>query len=319
MSYQAGGERRSRMVYVLGCLLVLAVIIGICVLFAIAYALFTDSDDESEPGDVDPSRQTVVAFLDVGQALSVAIVTADGHSLLFDAGNGRDDADGVILPFLREQGVERLDYLVLSHPHQDHVGGMPTILQEFPVDNYLDPVLETTNQAYFQTLELIDQQGINAQAARAGDSFALGADVSVEILWPAEPLMIEDGVESINENSTVLRVTHGEVSFMLTGDIERDGERALIDRSAGDLQADILQVAHHGSSTSTTPAWLDAVAPDVAVISAGRENQYGHPHREVVALLQEEGVQIYRTDLDGTVVVTTDGDNYAVGVGGNLP
>nr|WP_286207104.1 ComEC/Rec2 family competence protein [Thermomicrobium sp. CFH 73360] len=254
-----------------------------------------------------------VAVLDVGQALAVTAVTADGHALLYDAGNSREDAEQVILPFLRSHGVDRLDYLVLSHPDQDHVGGMPAVLEGIAVNTYVDPVLPSTNRTYAETLRLVRDLGIQPLRAERGQVLELGAQVRVRILWPESPLIVDaDGEISDNDNCVVLMVEHGAVRILLPGDLEARGEAALVERDREALRAAILVAGHHGSRTSSSELFLAVVQPEVAIISVGRDNAYGHPHAAVLQRLRAAGARIYRTDVDGTVVVTTDGERYTV-------
>lgn len=267
----------------------------------------------AEPGG--SSGQTTIAFLDVGQALAVAVVTADGHALLYDAGNSARDVREVIAPFFEARGVTRLDYLLLSHPDQDHVGGMPAVIDAFPIGAFLDPALPSTNQAYLETLERVADRGIPAQRARRGQAFMLGEQVRFEILWPRDPLLRAKGGEvADNDNGLVVRLVHGAVTVLLTGDIEAPAERQLVALEGGGLRAPVLQVPHHGSQTSTTPELLNAVRPQIAVISAGAGNPYGHPHAEVVNRLRAAGSAVYRTDVDGTVIIETNGASYQVQV-----
>jgi competence protein ComEC len=255
--------------------------------------------------------RTTVAFLAVGQALAVAVVTADGHALLYDAGNSARDVREVVLPFFRERGVTTLDYLLLSHPDQDHVGGMSAVLDAVTVMTFFDPALPSTNLAYLETLRAVAERGIEARRARGGQTLPLGARTRIEILWPLDPLLRSpDGDVSDNDNGLVIRLVDGAVAVLLTGDIEAPAERALVARAADSLRAQILQVPHHGSQTSTTPELLDAVEPAVAVISAGAGNPYGHPHTEVMRRLRAAGIGVYRTDVDGTVIVESDGERY---------
>ncbi len=269
---------------------------------------------------VEPSAsggQTTIAFLDVGQALAVAVVTADGHALLYDAGNSARDVREVIAPFFEAQVVSRLDYLLLSHPDQDHVGGMPAVLDSFAIGTFVDPALPSTNQAYLETLERVADQAVPAQRARRGQAFMLGEHVRLEILWPRDPLLRdESGEVADNDNALVVRLVHGAVTVLLTGDIEAPAERQLVALEDGGLRAPVLQVPHHGSQTSTTPELIDAVRPAIAVISAGADNPYGHPHAEVVNRLRAAGVTVYRTDVDGTVLIESDGTSYRVQVSG---
>lgn len=257
------------------------------------------------------SARLTVAVLDVGQGLSVAAVTDDGHALLYDAGNGATDVQNVILPFLRQHGVQRLDYLVVSHPDQDHVGGIPAVLSAIPIGLFLDPVLPTTNHAYLQALQLVASKQIPAQRARRGQNLTLG-QVRVEVLWPRDPLMQQDGAVSDNDNAVVIRLVLGDIAVLLPADIEAPAESALVAAGAGALRANVLVVPHHGSRTSSTTPFLAAVAPKFAIISAGAHNAYGHPHPEAIARLRAAGATIFRTDQDGTVTVLTDGQSIQV-------
>ncbi|MDW7982484.1 MAG: ComEC/Rec2 family competence protein [Thermomicrobium sp.] len=265
-------------------------------------------------------HELTVAVLDVGQALAVAVVTSDGHALLYDAGNSREDAEQVILPFLRRRGFERLDVVVLSHPDQDHVGGMPAVLESVEVDLYVDPVLPSTNRSYMETLRLVRDRKIRAVRAEPGRVLELGTAVRVHVLWPARPLLSDpQGEISDNDNSVVLLVEHGAVRVLLPGDLEDRGETALLAREGAGLRASVLVVGHHGSRTSSSEPFLRAVQPAVAIVSAGRDNPYGHPHRETLQRLRRVGAHIYRTDVDGTVVVRSDGQQFQVLAGEGRP
>jgi competence protein ComEC len=304
------GRTRVVNVIFLGSLAVSVLLLALVVFFR------DDLDgDEARIGQLDGDAIVTVAVFDVGQALSVGVVTSDGHSLLYDFGLSRANVEEVIVPFFRARGVERIDYAVLSHPHQDHVGGLPALLETMPIGVYLDPVIESTNQTYARSLEMILDLEIPAEAARRGDRFSLGEHVSVDILWPTDDLLRErDGTDRINDNSTVLRLTAGSVRFLLTGDIERDAEAALVELEGSGLHVDVLQVAHHGSNSSTADPFLEVARPSVAIVSAGHENRYGHPHVEPMQRLRGAGSTIYRTDVDGTVTIRSDGDSFEISV-----
>ncbi|MBO9306457.1 ComEC/Rec2 family competence protein [Thermomicrobium sp.] len=260
-----------------------------------------------------PTSEMTLAVLDVGQGLAVAIVTPDGHALVYDAGNSRHDTERVIIPFLRARGIERLDYAVLSHPDQDHVGGMPALLANFPVAAYVDPVLPSTNRAYAETLRLVAEKGIRPIRAERGLVLPLGEQVTARVLWPERPfLRAPDGTVSDNDNCVVLLVEYGAIRILLPGDLEERGEAELITRDGEGLHADILVVGHHGSRTSSSEPFLAAVRPAVALISVGAGNPYGHPHRVTLDRLRRAGAQIYRTDRDGSVLVVTDGKQYEI-------
>ena len=294
-----------------------AVFIAISLVASVALLLGViltrDAHVPDERGAAGSTASATIGFFDVGQGLSVGVVTGDGASMLYDFGNSRADAEEIIIPFFREHDIDAIDYAVLSHPHQDHLGGLPAFLEVMPVNRFLDPVIETTNQTYFQSLEMIDERGIPASAARQGDTYALGDHATFEILWPTDELLTErDGEHRINDNSSVIRLDIGDLAVLLTGDIEEDAEAELIQTFDDGLDVDVLQVSHHGSDTSTSTDWLSHTTPETGIISSGLDNQYGHPHDEPLQRLREHEVQIYRTDIDGTVILRTRGDSYDI-------
>lgn len=298
--------------------------VALALLLAYALGLIGSDDDSGDRPTPGPSAgELVVAVLDVGQGNAVAVITPDGHSMLVDAGRSRARVEDYVVPYLQEHGVERLDYAVITHPDQDHVGGMPRVLELMPVESMLDPVIPTTNQTYAETLEIMLDQGVPGVKARRGMALDLGGAVRVEVLWPVDPLLESGGEPETNGNSITLRVTYGNIAFILPGDLEAEGEAELVELDSGEqLHAQVLVVGHHGSNTSSTAPFLDAVSPEVAIISAGFNNQYGHPHDEVLQRLRFRAIEVYRTDLDGTIEVRTDGTSYevnALGTEANAP
>ena len=226
--------------------------------------------------------------------------------MLVDAGNSKDDADSVILPFLRQHGINRLDYLVLTHPHQDHVGGMPQVLRSLDVSVAVFSGEISANSTYQQFLSIIREHNIRALQARRGKSLDLGPDVRAEILNPPEQFFAE-----MNDNSVVVRVVWRDTSVLLMGDVETEAERSILE-SGAEISSTILKVGHHGSGTSSSAQFLDAVRPRYAVISVGAGNDYGHPHERTLEALSRRNVATFRTDLNGTVVFVSNGTEVAV-------
>ncbi|HCC33265.1 MAG TPA: hydrolase [Clostridiales bacterium] len=256
--------------------------------------------------------ELAVHFLDVGQGDAILIRLPGGHHLLIDTGPDPER----ILGHLRRHGVRALEAMVLTHPHHDHIAGAEAVLAEFPVAVVYDSGRPHTTRTYERLLEAlrrpVEEGRTRFILARAGMDLPLppplppSPPVHLHVLHPT------DRVEelSINDASIVLRLAHGEVSFLFTGDIEREAEERLV-REAEVLSADLLKVAHHGSRTSTTARFLDRVGPLVAVISSG-PNPYGHPHREVLERLAAAGVEVYDTRERGTVTVFSDGARYRI-------
>ncbi|MHB0868978.1 MAG: ComEC/Rec2 family competence protein [Chloroflexota bacterium] len=265
----------------------------------------------TQPTPPQPGSEMLLAVLDVGQADSILVRSPSGRTMLVDGAHDRTDVEKVVLPYLKSRGIDSLDYLVLTHPDQDHVGGMPTLLESIKVDAFVDSAQPgQTNQTYLRTLQLVQSKGIKAIKARRGQTnIDLGPEIGVQILGPEDPLLT--GESGDNNNSVVLRLTYGSVSALLTGDLEEGGEERILDHGES-IRSQILKVAHHGSQGASSARFLEAVDPEVAIISVGAENRYGHPHRQLLQRLERRQLRVYRTDLQGTIQVTTDGRSYSV-------
>ena len=261
------------------------------------------------PGSAASAGQTLdenaplqVHFIDVGQALSV-LVECDGQFMLYDGGNVDDGS--LVVSYLQQQGVEELQYVFCSHAHEDHVGGLAAALAYFPAHHVYAPVTEAETKCFRDFVKYTQQQGLAVEVPAAGTVWQLGS-ATVTQLGPVAQY------SDTNDTSLVLRLDYGSTSFLLTGDMEADAERDLVNTGAN-LKADVLQVGHHGSSTSTSYIFLNSVLPEMGVISCGVNNKYGHPHEETLSILRDAGVDVYRTDLLGTITIGSDGRNYTVG------
>ena len=241
-------------------------------------------------------------FIDVGQALSV-LVECDGQYMLYDGGNVDDGS--LIVSYLQSQGVEQLEYVFCSHAHEDHVGGLAAALAYFPAYHVYSPVTEASTKCFKDFVKYTQQQGLQVEVPAVGTTWPLGG-ATVTMVGPVAQY------SDTNDTSIVLRIEYGSTSFLLTGDMEKTAETDLVN-SGVNLRADVLQVGHHGSSTSTGYLFLNSVLPEMAVISCGVNNKYGHPHEETLSILRDAGVDVYRTDLQGTITIGSDGQNYTVG------
>ena len=240
-------------------------------------------------------------FLDVGQALSV-LVECDGQYMLYDGGNVDDGS--MVVAYLQNQGVEELQYVFCSHAHEDHVGGLAAALAYFPANHVYSPVTEASTTCFKNFVKYTQQQGLQVEVPAVGTVWQLGS-ATVTQLGPVGQY------SDTNDTSIVLRIDYGATSFLLTGDMEATAERDLVN-SGANLNVDVLQVGHHGSSTSTSYVFLNAVLPEMGIISCGVNNKYGHPHEETLSILRDADVDVYRTDLLGTIVIGSDGQNYTI-------
>lgn len=246
-----------------------------------------------------------MSFLDVGQGDAALIRVPGSVTVLIDG--GPSEAGDKVVQALRDAGVQQVDWLIASHPHEDHIGGLPDVLRAVPVRKALDPGYNNGTSIQRTYLKLLKEKGVDTKLARSGNQYDLGSGARLEILAPEEPLL--KGTESdANNNSVVARLSFGSTAFLFTGDVEEDGRaRIMRSHSAADLRADVLKVAHHGSHNGTDPEFLRAVQPKFAVISCARKNDYGHPHAAALAALRDAGCQILRTDQSGTITFTSDG------------
>ena len=241
-----------------------------------------------------------VHFLDVGQG-DCAIVLCDGESMVIDG--GPKTASRYIYSYIRDTlRLTHIDYVVSTHPHIDHVGGLATVLNAAPVDLLLTPTLEWDSNAFRSMMEFADLQDIAVVIPNAGNTLQLGsATVTVLHCWP-EAI----GLGRTNDASIVLRIDYGETSSLFTGDAEDWAEYMMLD-SGANLKADVLKVSHHGSCTASTGQFLKAVQPECAVISCGKNNEYGHPHDIVMNRLNALNCSILRTDETGTIILQSNG------------
>ena len=248
----------------------------------------------------DPDGDLHVHFIDVGQG-DAALLCAPDCAVLIDA--GPTDARYATANYVAEH-AEKLDLMILTHPHEDHIGGAAQILDRVPVTKVLTPDVTSTAAAFERTLDAIEANGVKAEIASPGDVFNVGK-MRLTVLAP----LSVDG-DNINNCSLVVRVDYGKTSFLFTGDAERESERLMLDAyPVTTLDCDVLKVGHHGSSTSSAAEFLDALRPQIAVISVGADNDYGHPAEETLSRLAKYGAEtVLRTDRDGTVTLVSDGE-----------
>ncbi|PGF14375.1 MBL fold protein [Natrinema sp. CBA1119] len=222
-----------------------------------------------------------IHHIDVGQADSTLVVAPSGETMLIDSGYWRQDGSGVIA-YLEEQGITRIDHLVTTHAHADHIGGHAEVINHFETNGdgvgaVYDPGVPATSQTYEDYLTAIDEHNVDLYEVAEGDSIAFG-DATVQFLNPPENKSNDD----LNDNSLAFTIEYGETTYLTTGDAEAAVEERMVAKWGDQLDADIYQAGHHGSSTSSTQPFIDIVDPKTAVISSGYDSQYDHPHDEVL-------------------------------------
>jgi len=247
-------------------------------------------------------KELEIVFLDVGQGDSTFIQTPDGKNILIDSGSQEDMdiGENVLLPFLLKNGISSLDLVVMSHCHDDHINGLPTVVDQLDIKAFMEYPPEEPSDTYLELKEIINKKNIQVVTASGGQSYRIGNETWLHVLYPYEN--IGQAIYHDNENnlSLVLLLECGEASVLFTGDIEKEAEYYLAGRIK--RQASVLKVPHHGSNTSNTDIFLDTVSPDVAVIQVGN-NFFGHPSSQTLKRLEERKIEVYRNDLHGAVIL----------------
>ncbi|HJS20389.1 MAG TPA: MBL fold metallo-hydrolase [Anaerolineales bacterium] len=255
----------------------------------------------SATSDVPSLGSLKLYFLDVGQGDSILIVSPDGQTVLIDGGDG---GTGVV-QYLRDLGIQRIDLMFATHPHSDHIGGLVDVLNNFPVSKVVTSGQEHTTSVYEDFLDGIDKSGAEYVEVGRGDSVSF-SNFTFEVLSPRN-----NSPENLNNGSLVLRLLYGKTAFLFTGDAEEDIEEELR-RTNQPLDADILKVGHHGSETSSSRSFLNAVSPETAIYFAGVGNSYGHPDPKTINALTSAGATVFGTDQLGTILLTVSQDGYQV-------
>jgi beta-lactamase superfamily II metal-dependent hydrolase len=248
-----------------------------------------------------------VHFINVGQGDSILIVTPEGNTMLIDGGPKDSGAD--LVSYLKKQGINKINVIVATHPHEDHIGGLINVINSFKVDNIIDSGVSHTTQTYKNYLSAIQSKNINFVNWSLGQQFDFGNNISFTIVGP-----ITKSSSDLNNSSIVIYFKYNKNTFLFAGDAQSVEEGKIVS-SGADINADVLKVGHHGSDSSSSSNFLKAVSPSIAIISCGAGNSYGHPHDITLKNLTDIGAVIYRTDLIGTIVIECDGKSVTVVAG----
>jgi competence protein ComEC len=279
--------------------------VGILLLVLVFFAGCGETARPARPVPASGSIFTV-SFLDVGQA--DAILVSDGeHAALVDAGNNGDGND--VVEYIRSRGLTKLDFAIGTHPDEDHVGGLDTVMRSIETDTLIIPEKAGTTNTYRDVLAAAQDGGVRVTAAEAGSEYDIGS-FRMSVFGPVKTY------SDTNSNSVVVKITYGNTSFLMTGDIEQDAERDIVSMGY-DLECDVLKAAHHGSETSSSYIFLRAANPRMVVISCGADNQYGHPHEAALSRYRDLGATVYRTDTMGTVIMESNGETITVNAAGD--
>ena len=268
------------------------------VIVCLAYLVITKSNEF--PPSESVNEYLNVHFIDVGQG-DATLLKGPDFTILIDA--GRHDRNDVV-PYLYEQNVQEIDLLIGTHPHADHIGQFPQVLENFSVNEVWMSGDTHTTRTFEKALDAILETDANYQEPKANDEFIFGA-LEIKVIHPK----VNRG--NLNNGSIVFRAVYQDVTFLFTGDAEREAELEIVEREH-ELESDVLKIGHHGSRTSTSDMFLEKVSPKIAVYSAAKNNSYGHPHSETIDRLNDFSVVVYGTDISGSVVLSTDGESFFI-------
>lgn len=247
------------------------------------------------------NKNISVHFIDVDQGDSILIM-AGSSNILIDGG----ERGATVLNYLKAKKITKLDLVVGTHPHSDHIGGLINVLQDIFVKEVLDPGVVHTTKTFEDYLTIIDEKNIKFTTAKEGQSYTFEDKIILKVLHPYKP-----SLDNVNDSSIVIQLIYDDIKFMFTGDAEKYSENEILSRKEN-IKSNILKVGHHGSNTSSTKAFLNAVKPEVAIIMAGNDNKYGHPHKETMGKLNSAGIKTYVTKKHGTIIIETNGKTYSV-------
>ena len=287
--------KRSTVIFVAA-----AVLLALAITFFTNFGYIEDLNDNFHNQEYEPDGSTLtVHFIDVGQADCELITLPTGEVMLIDAGNN-DDGE-MVVRYIQDLGISKIDYLIGTHPHEDHIGGLDYVIYNFSIGNVYLPDVAATTKTYNDVISAIENKGLSVTTAEDGVTIYSGPETLIDIIAP-----VGSGYTSLNNYSAVVRLRYGNSSFLFTGDAETESENEI----TADVRSDVLKVGHHGSSTSSSRKFLDRVDPTYAVISCEKGNSYGHPHTETLESLDNIDCIVYRTDKSGTIICKTDGKNY---------
>lgn len=284
-------------------ILLLLIILILSVFLTAGCTLSTDSEDSASTPASGTAR---ISYLDIGQGDACCIQTSDGSTVLIDTGD--TDQKDTLISELNELGVDQIDVMILSHAHADHIGGARTVIKNFSVGKIIISPQAASTYVYKKLLNDVQSNNIPISKGLAGQNFTVG-DCSFSIVGPTD----ESTEKELNNTSVVVRMTHGNDAFLFTGDAEKKEENEILDTGA-DISCDVLKVGHHGSTSATSDEWLDACGSrlQTAVISVGKDNDYGLPKQKTIDKLTNRGISVFRTDDSGTITVVSTGNGVQV-------
>lgn len=278
------------------------IIFGIIALLSSSFGLLDNFSSDSINANVNGIIE--ISYLDVGQGDS-AYIRVNDKDILIDAGP-RSDSDK-LLEQLKEKNIDDFEIVIATHPHEDHIGGMTKVLENYEVEEFYMPKATSNTKTFENMITMLKNKNINTEVIKEGSFFDLGDGAKIEVYSP-----ISEKYDDLNNYSPIMKLTFGENSFIFTGDAEVLEEKEVLAKYSNDLNADVIKFGHHGSSTSSSDEFIKAISPTYGIISCGVDNSYGHPHKETLSIIEKYDIKTYRTDKNGEITITSDGNNITI-------
>lgn len=270
---------------------------GLVLSLMLLVVFFSKSNSQTLSKDV---GNLIVHFIDVGQADTI-LIENESSAMLIDGGNNNDSE--LVVNYIKSQGIKKIDYVIGTHPQEDHIGGLDAVINTFEIGKVIMPNVSSNTKTFEDVLLAINYKNLKITSPKVGDTYTLN-NAQFTIMAPNKT-----DYNDVNDASIVVKLQYKNSSFIFLGDAEKPSELQML--KLGNLKSDVIKIGHHGSNSSTTIDFLKAVSPKYAVITVGKDNTYGHPSDEVLDRLKKQNIEILRTDLDGTIVFTTDGENLS--------
>ncbi|XZM25372.1 ComEC/Rec2 family competence protein [Clostridium perfringens] len=274
---------------------IISSIIGIIVVLLAGYFGIDLTQDSKVPKD----SELMISYMDVGQG-DAAYIKVNGNDILIDAGPRSNSKE--LLEQLKAKNIDDFELVIATHPHEDHIGGMVDVFKEYEVKAFYSPKITHTTKTYENLVKAVKDEGLKTKELKGGMVIDLGEGAKFEVFTPQK-----SEYEELNDYSPIMKLNFGDTSYLFTGDAEKLAEEEALAKYKTSLDSDVIKFGHHGSSSSSSNAFIEAVSPKHGIISCAKDNKYGHPHRETLDIIKKYNIKTFRTDTDGEIILTSDG------------
>lgn len=274
---------------------IISSIIGIIVVLLAGYFGIDLTQDSKVPKD----SKLMISYMDVGQG-DAAYIKVNGNDILIDAGPRSNSKE--LLEQLKAKNIDDFELVIATHPHEDHIGGMVDVFKEYEVKAFYSPKITHTTKTYENLVKAVKDEGLKTKELKGGMVIDLGEGAKFEVFTPQK-----SEYEELNDYSPIMKLSFGDTSYLFTGDAEKLAEEEALAKYKTSLDSDVIKFGHHGSSSSSSNAFIEAVSPKYGIISCAKDNKYGHPHSETLDIIKKYNIKTFRTDTDGEIILTSDG------------